>query len=200
VESDPRRNAPGLLDQHDIESLIETIHERSCGESRLASGNSASNVDSSQINCTFYDALGRRDVEYLIARAVQCFVPGIPQIYYVGLLAGSNDIERLRRTGVGRDINRHSYSSEELQHELKRPIVQTQLALLRLRNTHPAFHGTFQAAAPAPGRMTMAWRNGAEFARLEVNLTDMSAGIRCSRAGAGTDGVAAWQSSLEERV
>ena len=69
-------------------------------------------MDSSQINCTFYDALGRRDAEYLIARAIQCFVPGIPQIYYVGLLAGGNDIELLRRTGVGRDINRHYYTSE----------------------------------------------------------------------------------------
>ena len=78
VESDPRRSAPGLLDRHHIDSLIETIHERSRGESRLASGNTASNVDSSQINCTFYDALGRRDAEYLIARAIQCFVPGDP--------------------------------------------------------------------------------------------------------------------------
>ena len=42
---------------------------------------------------------------------IQCFVPGIPQIYYVGLLAGGNDMELLRRTGVGRDINRHYYTS-----------------------------------------------------------------------------------------
>jgi sucrose phosphorylase len=200
VDSDPRRNAPGLLDRNHIDSLVETIHARSRGESRLASGNAASNVDSSQINCTFYDALGRRDVEYLIARAVQCFAPGIPQVYYVGLLAGHNDLELLRSTGVGRDINRHYYTASELEQQLKRPVVQTQLALLRLRNTHPAFHGTFQAAAPAAGRMTMAWRNGAEFARLEVNLTDMSAGITYSRAGAGVDGVVAWQSSLEQRV
>jgi sucrose phosphorylase len=200
VDGDRRRDAPGLLDRHHIDSLIETIHQRSRGDSRLASGDAASNVDSSQINCTFYDALGRRDAEYLIARAVQCVVPGIPQIYYVGLLAGGNDIERLRRTGVGRDVNRHSYTSEELQHELERPIVRTQLELLRLRNTHPAFQGTFHAAAPASGRMALSWRNGAEFARLEVNLTDMYAGLTCSRPGAGTDGVVAWQSSLRERV
>ena len=200
VEEAPRRNAPGLLDRQQIDLLIETIHERSRGESRLASGDAASNVDSSQINCTFYDALGRRDAAYLVARAIQCFVPGIPQIYYVGLLAGGNDIELLRRTGTGRDINRHYYTGGELRHELTRPIVQAQLALLRLRNTHPAFQGTFHAAAPASGRMALAWRNGAEFARLEVNLTDMYAGITCSRPGAGTDGVVAWQSSLEERV
>jgi sucrose phosphorylase len=194
------QDVDGLLERKHVASLVETIHERSRGESRQASGSAASNVDSSQINCTFYDALGRRDAEYLIARATQCFVPGIPQVYYVGLLAGHNDMELLRRTAVGRDINRHYYTASELEQQLKRPVVQTQLALLRLRNTHPAFQGTFQTAAPAAGRMTMAWRNGAEFARLEVNLTDMSAGITCSRAGAGTDGVVAWQSSLEQRV
>ena len=200
VDADRRRDAPGLLDRHHIDSLIETIHQRSRGESRLASGDTAGNVDSSQINCTFYDALGRRDAEYLVARAVQCVVPGIPQIYYVGLLAGGNDIERLRRTGVGRDINRHAYTSDELQQALQRPIVQTQLELLRLRNTHPAFLGTCHAAAPAAGQMVLAWRNGAEFARLEVDLTGMSADLTCSRPGAGPDGVVAWQSSREERV
>jgi sucrose phosphorylase len=200
VVGDPRRNAPGLLDRHHIDSLIETIHERSRGESCLATGDAASNVDSSQINCTFYDALGRRDAEYLVARAIQCFVPGIPQIYYVGLLAGGNDIELLRRTGTGRDINRHYYTGEELRHELMRPVVQAQLALLRLRNTHSAFQGAFHAAVPAAGRMSMSWRNGAEFARLDANLADMSAVITCSRPGTGTDGVVAWQSSLEAQV
>ena len=79
----------GLLTPDEIDTLVKTIHQRSRGESRIASGSEASNVDASQINCTFYDALGRRDSEYLVARAIQCFVPGIPQVYYVGLLAGS---------------------------------------------------------------------------------------------------------------
>jgi sucrose phosphorylase len=99
--------APGLLTPEDIDALVETIHQRSRGESRQASGGAADNLDLYQINCTYYDALGRRDDEYLVARALQCFVPGIPQIYYVGLLAGGNDMDLLRRTGVGRDINRH---------------------------------------------------------------------------------------------
>ena len=45
-----------------------------------------------------------------MARAIQFFVPGIPQVYYVGLLAGTNDMELLARTKVGRDINRHYYT------------------------------------------------------------------------------------------
>ena len=91
-------DAQGLLPAEDVAALVETIHTRSGGSSRLASGSVAGNVDASQINCTFYDALGRRDAEYLVARAIQCFAPGVPQIYYVGLLAGGNDVDLLRRS------------------------------------------------------------------------------------------------------
>jgi sucrose phosphorylase len=200
VDGDRRRNAPGLLDRQHIDSLIGTIHERSGGESRHASGSAASNVDSSQINCTFYDALGRRDDEYLIARAIQCFVPGVPQMYYVGLLAGGNDIELLRRTGVGRDINRHYYTASELEQQMRRPVVQSLLELLRLRNAHPAFQGTFHAAASAADHMVLVWTHGSAFARLEINLTDMHGIITCSREGTGADGALTWHSSLQVRA
>jgi len=192
-----RRQAAGLLPREDIDALVETIHIRSRGESRHASGGAAHNVDTSQINCTFYDALGGNDREYLIARAIQCFVPGIPQIYYVGLLAGGNDLDLLRRTGVGRDINRHYYTGGELGQHLQRPVVQALLALLRIRNDHAAFRGSFQVAAPAADRLALAWTNGAEFARLDVNLTQMCASITCSGVGAATDGIVAWQSAVE---
>ena len=78
VGADPAGQRPGLLPAESITALVETIHARSRGESRLASGDAARNVDAHQINCTFYDALGRRDDEYLVARAIQCFVPGHP--------------------------------------------------------------------------------------------------------------------------
>jgi sucrose phosphorylase len=199
VDVDRVRNVPGLLDRQHIDSLIETIHTRTRGESRLASGSAASNVDSSQINCTFFDALGRRDAEYLIARAIQCFVPGIPQVYYVGLLAGSNDIELLQRTGVGRDINRRYYTAGQLHGQLQRPVVQSLLALLRLRNAHRAFEGTFHAEAPSADRIALVWNNGSAFARLAVDLTGMHAAITCSREDTVAGGVV-WQSSLEARV
>ena len=165
--------APGLLPADEIEALVETIHQRSGGASRLASGSGASNVDANQINCTFYDALGARDDEYLIARAVQCFVPGVPQIYYVGLLAGRNDMDLLRRTGVGRDVNRRYYSPEDLRAGLARPVVRSLLELLRLRNAHPAFNGTFGLRSSAPDRLVLEWANGPATARLDVDLAEM---------------------------
>lgn len=194
------RGSPGLLPPEDIDALVETIHDRSRGESRQATGGAANNLDAYQVNCTFYDALGRRDAEYLIARAIQCFIPGIPQIYYVGLLAGGNDMDLLERTRVGRDINRHYYSAGELQQALARPVVRAQLALLRLRNAHAAFHGTFDVVTPAADVMEMVWRNGAEFARLVVTLRDMQAVVTCSQAGAGPEGATEWQSPPEAQV
>lgn len=188
--------AAGLLPAHDIDALVETIHRRSRGESRIASGSAASNVDSSQINCTFYDALGSRDSEYLIARAIQCFVPGIPQVYYVGLLAGRDDLELLRRTGIGRDINRHYYKADELRQELTRPVVQSLLALLRIRNTYPAFQGAFTVVDSAADTLALVWTNDEESARLEVNLTEMCASITCSRIEAAIERAVAWQSTV----
>ena len=189
-------------DQHSLyrDMVVKTIHQRSRGESRIASGRAASNVDSSQINCTFYDALGRQDVEYLIARAIQCFVPGIPQIYYVGLLAGRNDLELLRRTRVGRDINRHHYEADELRQELTRPVVQSLLALLRIRNMHPAFQGTFDALESAADRVVLVWTNGEAFARLDVNLTQVCASMTCSSGGAQSQGAVAWDAVAEARA
>jgi sucrose phosphorylase len=174
---------PGLLPPAAITSLIETIHERSRGESRLASGDAARNVDAHQINCTFYDALGRRDDEYLVARAIQCFVPGIPQIYYVGLLAGTNDMERLRRTGEGRDVNRHSYSAAERHHALQQPVVASLLALLRLRNTHPAFQGRFTVEDPPAHALALRWEAGEHVARFELDLAPLRAVVTCSAHG-----------------
>lgn len=183
-----------LLPRPAIDALIDTIHQRSRGDSREASGAAASNVDASQINCTFYDALGRRDDEYLLARAIQCFVPGIPQIYYVGLLAGTNDMTLLRRTRIGRDINRHYYTDAGFEEALARPVVRSLLALLRLRNTHPAFEGTFRALATTPDRLGLTWTRGDDVVRLDVELAAMTASI----TGSGPNGTAVtWHNRLE---
>ena len=80
---------PGLLAPAEIDNLVETIHQRSHGQSKQATGAAANNLDLYQVNCTFLDALGGRETDYLIARALQFFAPGIPQVYYVGLLGGT---------------------------------------------------------------------------------------------------------------
>jgi sucrose phosphorylase len=170
-----RGRTSALLPAHDVQALVETMHQRNRGESLQASGAAASNVDVHHINCTFYDALGRRDDEYVVARAIQCFLPGIPQVYYVGLLAGANDMELLKRTGVGRDVNRHYYTDDDMQRDLNRPAVGALLELLRFRNSHPAFAGTFSLAPSTPETLVVRWEHGDEWARLEVDLNQMRA-------------------------
>ncbi|MBF0688376.1 MAG: sucrose phosphorylase [Cellulomonas sp.] len=141
--SDLRPGEPGLLAPEKIDALVERIHDNSGGTSRLATGAAASNLDLYQVNCTFYDALARDDRRYVLARLLQLFVPGIPQVYYVGLLAGCNDMALLAATGVGRDVNRHHYTPDEIEAALDHPAVRGQLAGLRLRSSHPAFGGDF---------------------------------------------------------
>ena len=174
---------PGLLAPEEIDALVETIHQRSHNESHQATGAAANNLDLYQVNCTFYDALGQSDDEYLIARALQLFMPGIPQVYYVGLLAGTNDMNLLRRTGVGRDINRHYYSGEEIQAELRRPIVRSLLDLIRFRTTHTAFAGEFHLMPGQDHEIGLECRNGSERARLDVDLKSMKAIITYSANG-----------------
>ncbi len=167
--SDARPGEPGLLDPAQIDALVEAIHQNSGGGSRLATGAAASNLDLYQVNCTFYDALARDDARYLLARLLQLFVPGIPQVYYVGLLAGSNDLDLLRETGVGRDVNRHRYDEAEIADEVRRPVVRDLLVALRLRREHAAFAGapTWEVDGP---RATATWRAGTAEVELRCDV------------------------------
>jgi sucrose phosphorylase len=184
---------PGLLAPVDIDRLVETIHEHSHGQSRIATGAAANNLDLYQVNCTFYDALGRDDNKYLIARAIQFFVPGIPQIYYVGLLGGTNDMELLARTKVGRDINRHYYTPAEIQMSLDKPVVRHFISLIRLRNAHPAFAGHAQVETRAPQRLAISWRNAEHWAKLDVDFNEPRALATYSSASAGGE-LGTWDS------
>jgi sucrose phosphorylase len=52
-----------------------------------------------QVNATYYSALGESDQKMLLARAIQMFMPGKPQIWYLDLFAGKNDHEAVQRAG-----------------------------------------------------------------------------------------------------
>jgi sucrose phosphorylase len=174
---------PGLLSPSEIDSLVETIHQRSRGQSKQATGAAANNLDLYQVNCTFLDALGGNETAYLIARALQFFAPGIPQVYYVGFLGGANDMDLLAHTGAGRDINRHYYTRPEIDAALGRPLVRKQIELIRLRNTHPAFAGDFHVEVPAESRVQIQWRHQEHWVNLHVDLSMPNASI----TGSGFD-------------
>jgi sucrose phosphorylase len=176
VGADSDRN-PGLLSPAEIDNLVETIHRRSRGQSKQATGAAANNLDLYQVNCTFLDALGGRETDYLIARALQFFAPGIPQVYYMGLLGGRNDMELLARSGVGRDINRHYYQAAEIQSALACPMVQKQIELMRMRNTHPAFAGEVRVDVPTEHAIEITWTLGKQWIKLLADLSVPRASI-----------------------
>ncbi len=169
MDAGPTGQFPGLLTREQLGSLVKRVHANSRGESEIATGAAASNLDLYQVNCTFYDALGADDGAYIAARLIQLFVPGIPQVYYVGLLAGRNDVDLLRRTGTGRDINRHHYDLSEIRADLTRRVVQDQLAALRFRVAHPAFRGWFTFHVER-SRLELRWQKDGHTASLIVDV------------------------------
>ncbi|MDY3031341.1 MAG: sucrose phosphorylase [Clostridia bacterium] len=129
-----------LLPDAEIEKVKEQMYAQGANVKKIYSSEAYNNLDVYQVNTTYYSALGNNDAAYLLARAIQFFAPGIPQVYYVGMLAGSNDVELMEKTKNGRDINRHFYSLEEVEKEQERPVVSELKKLMILRNTHPAFN------------------------------------------------------------
>jgi len=166
--SDGDGGGRGLLTEAQIGALVEAIHDHTGGESRRATGNSASNVDIYQVNSTYYSALGCDDAAYLAARCLQFFVPGIPQVYYVGALAGTNDTELLERTGVGRDINRHYFSVDEIERQAATDVVSSLMALMRFRNQHPAFAGDARIES-SPTDIDIEWEHMGRWARMHFH-------------------------------
>ena len=164
---------PGLIDGAILSKIVDQMHINSDGNSLKATGAAASNLDLYQVNCTYFDALGRDENAYLMARAIQFFVPGIPQVYYVGLFAGENDMELLEKTNVGRDINRHYFTKDEINEHLKRPLINDLAELMFLRNNHKAFNGNFNLVATEEHILNIKWINNNHIAELFIDLIAM---------------------------
>ncbi|WP_306518383.1 sucrose phosphorylase [Rheinheimera sp.] len=182
VDAADYQGEPGLLTDPELDSLVEKIHHNSGGSSKLATGNAANNVDLYQVNCSFYDALGRNNEHYLLARAIQLFCPGISQIYYGGLLAAENDVALLQQTGVGRDINRPYFDENSLQQALQKPVVQALMKLIQLRRTLQAFNGDFSQTL-APNLYQLNWQHGGHSASLSLALDSLTATLDWQHQG-----------------
>lgn len=175
-------DAKDLMTDEEIALTRDKLYAQGGSVNRKYSSADYNNLDIYQINCTYYSALGCDDDAYLTARAVQVFAPGIPQVYYVGLLAGKNDVDLVEKTRTGRDINRHYYSADEVHAEVERPVVKKLFSLLRLRNTHPAFGGAVSVSGGEDGRLVLLWENGGQSARLSADLGAKSFAIQATDA------------------
>ncbi|MCD8120419.1 MAG: sucrose phosphorylase [Lachnospiraceae bacterium] len=168
----PLLDLQGLLPEERIRELIALL---------VARGGCVKNLHGKQtmyyqVNAAYYSALGEDDDKMLLARALQLFVPGIPQVWYLDLLAGGNDSEAVQAGGAGshKDINRTNLSNEAVQEKMKLPVVQEQLKLLRFRNNFPAFGFDARFMAACEGQdgeiVKLCWENRGCRAELTADL------------------------------
>lgn len=169
-------DARDVLTDEEIDYASEELYKVGANVKKTYSSASYNNLDIYQINSTYYSALGNDDAAYLLSRIFQVFAPGIPQIYYVGLLAGENDIELLESSKEGRNINRHYYSVDEVKEEVKRPVVAKLLKLLSWRNNFAAFDldGSIDVETPSDTtiKITRKDKSGENVAVLVANAAD----------------------------
>ena len=177
----PLLDLQGLLPEESIQNLIQTTVKRGGYVKDL---HGAKNVYY-QVNATYYSALGESDQRMLMARALQLFMPGKPQIWYLDLFAGKNDYEGMRRAGAGghKEINRTNLTAEQIEEALKKDVVQKQLEMLRLRNTCPVFTEDAKITSELNGpEMRIVWTNACGKAELQLDFEKETFDIRIDLA------------------
>jgi sucrose phosphorylase len=179
-----------ILTHAEMIEVVELVERQGGNVNRLLSKSASAGVDAHQLNCTYYAALGCDDDRYVAARAIQLFARGIPQIYYVGLLAGENDHDAMSRTGDGRAINRHDFTDEEIDRALEKPVVQRILRLIRLRNSHPAFNGALEVESDTATSLQFHWRLDEGSCDLDVDLESGRCTVTADEAGSSNRFVA----------
>jgi sucrose phosphorylase len=162
----------GILTVEESQAVVAASLQRGANLSRIHSDQHQSRpgFDAHQINCTYFSALDCDPQAYLTARAIQFFAPGVPQVYYVGLLAGENDVAAVQRTGEGRAINRRNYSVEEVEQALQEPVVQRLIRLIEFRNEYSAFDGDFAILESDDHTLRLSWKKHQQQCTLTVDL------------------------------
>ncbi len=161
----------GLLKDNEIEAVMNKIMERG-GRVKNLYDPSGKKISYYQVNATFFSALGESEKKLLLARAIQMFMPGIPQVWYLDIFAGKNDYEAADKGGSGghKEINRTNLTLDKVHEGIKKDIVKNQLEIIRLRNTSKAFSGTVKINDTSDNELDIRWENGADFAQLKANL------------------------------
>ena len=173
----PLLDLKGILSDEEIQNLIDTV----VGRGGLVKDLHGKKNMYYQVNATYYSALGEDDKKMLMARAIQMFMPGKPQVWYLDLFAGKNDYDAVKRSGAGghKEINRTNISPDEIAKKLEQPVVAKQLELLKLRNTFPAFgfDAKFEFKCNA-STLEICWTNEGHTAQLKADFDKMEYEIK----------------------
>ena len=182
----PMLDLKGLVPDGQIQALIDTI---------VARGGYIKNLHGKkdmyyQVNATYFSALGENEKKLLLARAVQLFMPGKPQVWYLDLFAGKNDHKAVELAGPGghKEINRTNLTRERIDAEMETPLFRDQVALLRMRSACPAFSTDAQITAGCDpnGVFTLAWSRGDAHAELKADFRTLGFTAVTTENGAET--------------
>ncbi|WP_278034803.1 glycosidase [Flavobacterium nitratireducens] len=161
----------GLLEDAEIESIMNKIMERG-GRVKNLYDPSGKKISYYQINATFFSALGEEEQKLLLARVIQMFMPGIPQVWYLDIFAGKNNYEAADNGGSAghKEINRTTLSMLDIERGLETEVVKKQLEIIRLRNTSNAFLGQVEINDTIDEVIDIKWVNGDAVVHLKANL------------------------------
>ena len=180
IDGGPIGGRPGLIAQEEMAHIFDVAEKNTAGHSAIASVVPQWFTLPHQINATL-PSIVNDDNAYVLMRAVQFFLPGEPQVYYVGLFNGMDDKELFEKTGQGRDVNRHNFTPQEIERALAQPVTQAIIALARLRK-HPAFEGSFSWNLTGQSSMELGWVNGDYSLTLLIDTKTSEFEIRVSDA------------------
>lgn len=163
----------GLLSDAEIDAVIDEIMDRG-GRVKNLYGPDGKKISYYQINATFFSALGEDERKLRLARAIQMFMPGVPQVWYLDLFAGKNDYAAADAGGAAghKEINRTTLSIGDIEQGLSRIVVRDQLELMRLRNKSPAFAGKLEIHDSEEHRLHLTWKHHGCIATLDADLRD----------------------------
>ncbi len=168
----------GLLPDERIDQLISTITSRG-GFIKNLFDLDGKKISYYQVNATFFSALGENEQKMQLARAIQIFMPGVPEVWYLDLFAGTNDYNAASELGH-KEINRTNLSVEEINSRLNRSLIQNQLKMLRFRNTFPAFNsdGQLSIESRSTSHLALTWTQNDHTAILDADLLAGTFSIR----------------------
>ena len=162
---------PGLLSDEEIDFVMNKIIERG-GRVKNLYDSKGKKISYYQVNATFFSALGEDEQKLLLARAIQLFMPGKPQVWYLDIFAGSNDYAAADRGGNAghKEINRTNVTLRDVEDGLKSRIVKDQLKLIQLRNQSKAFLGAVSFRDSAVDEIDITWEYENELVQLTADL------------------------------
>jgi sucrose phosphorylase len=174
----------GLLKDDEIEKIMSIIIDRG-GKVKNLYDSAGEKISYYQVNATFFSALGENEHKLLFARAIQMFMPGVPQVWYLDLFAGKNDYKAVDEGGSAahKEINRTNLSLQDVRDVLNRDVVINQLKIIRLRNTSKAFQGNVAVKESSENELNIVWTNHKHTAEFKGNFITYNFEIKYSDSG-----------------